>query len=176
MQIAFGNKLREHQQGRVFSDQLVSVIVDEFIDYQRTINKESTLDWYWKPLKDFVGYVGPQCRVSKLSVSDVEKWVAKNWSTTSRGKPVSENSLKHPLRAVKACFHWASTKGNLIPENPFKLIEIGDYSGTEVIPTADQFAQILSHWSHDKDFIDLLQFEALTGPELKRPATSGLAK
>jgi integrase len=55
----------------------------------------------------------------------------------------------------------------MIQDNPFKLLVIGEYVGTETIPTVEQLAQVLHHWKDDKDFIDLLQFEALTGARVE---------
>lgn len=166
-QIAFGNKLRQINRGEVFSDELVIAVVSEFLEYKKNTQAEPTYLWYEHPLRDFVGYVGAKCKVSALRESDVEVWISKNWSKTRNGSPMSPNSIKHPLRAVKSCFGWAATKGKLISSNPFKNIEIGEYSGTEIIPTTQQLAQILEHWKHDRDFVDLLQFEATTGSRVE---------
>ena len=164
---AFIEKLAQHNRGEVLANPSVSTIIHEFLAFKEVLVSPTTYEWYRYPLEDFIQYFGAKKKVSGLAASDIEVWIKKNWSKSKRNKkPLSSNSVKQPTRAIKTCLSWA-VQNNRIGRNPIKSVEVGDYTGSKDTPTTEQIAAILKHFEDDIDFVDLLQFEAITGARVE---------
>lgn len=129
---------------RLASD-LLSVVIDAFLDWTQKHKAPDTYEWYRYRLERFAKRY-PDAHVGALKPFHVQEWAdSYNLSVTSR---------RNYLRSVKRCLKWATRQGYL-DQNPIADLEVPAAENREIFVSTDEFERMLS-LTPDLAFRDLL--------------------
>ena len=129
---------------RLASD-LLSVVIDAFLDWTQKHKAPDTYEWYRYRLERFAKRY-PDVRASALKPFHVQEWAdSYNFSVTSR---------RNYLRSVKRCLKWATRLGYL-DQNPIADLEVPAAENSEIVVSSDEFERLLS-LNRDPAFRELL--------------------
>lgn len=133
----------------------VASIADEHLEYAKRRDAEKTLVERTRLLQDFCDVYGPMY-AKDLKGLHLTKWVDSHdgWE--------SEWTKSYAIRIVKRAFNWA-TKMGLIPESPFRCVELPECGRTRRPMTEEEYATLLAAAGPESRFAEVLRFLCLTG-------------
>lgn len=129
---------------RLASD-LLSVVIDAFLDWTQKHKAPDTYEWYRYRLERFAKRY-PDAHVGELKPFHVQEW-ADSYS-------LSVTSRRNYLRSVKRCLKWATRLGYL-DQNPIADLEVPAAENSEIVVSPDEFERLLS-LNRDPAFRELL--------------------
>ncbi len=137
--------MRQPQQQRRVSAELLAAIVDVFLEWVLNNRSPDTYEWYRYRLQRFIERY-PDLRVSELRPYHVQTWVDScDFSVTSR---------RNYLRSVKRCMKWARIQG-YVDGNPIADLEVPSAESKTVCVSQAEF-DILMSYVRNRSFADLL--------------------
>lgn len=148
-------------------DQSAAVILHRFLQYHEN-SPASTRQFYSRPIRSFINFIGPALRVSDLQPYHVENWLTERhkYKRLKSGKltdKLTSSTYRHNLvRAVKSGFQWAEDKG-YISKSPVRKVKVPpQYSrGDDAYLEPEQWAKVLT--CDDAHLLDLLVVMHETG-------------
>ena len=146
--------------GRVSLDCTVDRLVQEFLEYARQNNAESTYNWYVHFLASFRDHVGYVLSVRDLGMAHVNSWLAKHYPAKS-----NPNTRHNAIATVKRMFNWATKEMEYFDRNPVAGLKKPARTHRDTCPTAEQWDKVIAHYKkHPKDpFNDFLAVIRATG-------------
>lgn len=130
---------------RALASDLLSVVIDAFLDWTQRHKAPDTYEWYRYRLERFARRY-PDAHVGALKPFHVQEWAdSYNLSVTSR---------RNYLRSVKRCLKWATRLGYL-DQNPIADLEVPAAENSEIVVSPDEFERLLS-LTTDSAFRELL--------------------
>ena len=130
---------------RALASDLLSVVIDAFLDWTQRNKAPDTYEWYRYRLERFARRY-PDAHVGALKPFHVQEWAdSYNLSVTSR---------RNYLRSVKRCLKWATRLGYL-DQNPIADLEVPAAENSEIVVSPDEFERLLS-LTTDSAFRELL--------------------
>lgn len=160
----------DQRNARTSIEQRTKITVGEccrkFLQHTKRTAKETTFGFYRDHLRHFEASIGSKKRVSDLILAHATEWIDERYFSGRRDKPYSENTIVGARRCVKRCFEWCEKQG-WIEASPFKDLVCGTYAPTREHVTDEEFQAVLTHFSHDRDFCDLLLFLRLSGARVQ---------
>jgi hypothetical protein len=131
-------------------DQLVVVIVDEYLDWCQKHRSPDTYRWYKDRLDDFCQAITAELTVDRLKPHHVQKWVdARNG--------LASGSRRNLIAAVKRALNWAEEQGYVARSPLAHMRKPGCGRKGQIVSDAE-FRAILDH-TKDQQFRDLLRPE-----------------
>jgi len=141
-------------------DQCAATILCRFLQSHQS-SPASTREFYSRPVRSFIDYIGPALRVSDVQVYHVENWLNDRHaykrfkSGKLTDKPTSSTYRHNLVRAVKSAFQWAEDKG-YIRQSPVRKVKVPrQYArGDDAYLDPEHWAKVLT--CDDESLLDLL--------------------
>ena len=136
------------------TQQLVVVIVDEFLDWTEKNRAHDTFIWYKDRINSFCKTIDAAMTVADLKPHHVNKWVD---SQTA----LAAGSRRNCITAIKRAMKWAEESG-YIERSPLRYMKKPAGGRKEQVVTAAQYKVLLAR-TNDQEFKDLLTVTWETG-------------
>ncbi len=175
------------------NDPLIQDVFQRFLDHH-VASAKRTYDFYSLPAVSFLAYLKEHAkrvrRTSELKPIHVADWVEScrlcrrsrrikgkkghrggQYKTETTDRPVSQNTHRNRIRAIKAAFRWAEQMG-VIDKNPIKWMKV-----PAAIPRGDEAYLMPEEWSRlvgaikDGPFLDFLTVLKESGCRPREAAT-----
>lgn len=130
-------------------------VVEKFADFTKANRSEGTFEFYKPHLQDWIDRVGKRL-ASSLTADDLETW---KQELVRKGD--SPAYINHRIVTVNTCWNYA-VKIELLPRNPFRVVEKLFETGRQRTITPQEFRALLRH-STDAEWKQFLVAMRLTG-------------
>jgi integrase len=136
------------------SDQLVVVMVDEYLDWCQKHRSSDTYRWYKDRLNDFCQAIPAELTLDRLKPHHVQKWV-------DAKEGLASGSRRNLIAAVKRAMNWAEEQG-YVERSPIAHLRKPACGRKEQIVSNAEYQALLDATT-DQEFRDLLTVTWETG-------------
>jgi integrase len=140
-------------------DGLVSVLVDDFLEWCSKNQAAATYRWYLQYLQSFADHCG-KLRVCDLKAYHVTRWIDDAWRIGKR-RAINDGTRRNAIKAVRRVFNWA-VKNDMLERSPVRNVELPAVGGREAYITPEQWTRFLEAVP-EGPFRNFVQFMRWTG-------------
>lgn len=131
-------EIRTSSNGKTYPQLTVADLCEKFLDWVEVHRSVATYEDYRRWLKKWRDLHGTK-RARDIRKFDLEQWIL----ALAEDYP-SNSSINHHIKAVKACWGWA-TENELLPTNSLAKVKLLYAEGRERIFKSDELRTLLRH-------------------------------